>query len=64
MDQFKFTLVVIVLGVLCSLGALVYLSHETRKAYYACLEVVKQVSQEQNKSDSGTRIVSLPTCRL
>jgi len=63
MDQFKFTLAAVVLGVMCSLGTLLYLGHETRKAYYACLQVVEKVAKEENKN-SGTRIVSLPQCSM
>jgi hypothetical protein len=46
------------------LGYLLYTHNEQRKAYYACLEIVEKLSKEQNKSDSGVRIVSLPHCRL
>ncbi len=64
MDQFKFTLVAVVLMVMMLLGLLLHTSAETRKAYYACLQLVEKVIQEQNNSDGSTRIVSLPYCRL
>jgi len=63
MDQFKFTLIAVVLSVFCTLGMLLYMSNETKKAYYACLKVIEKVAEEENKN-SGTRIVSLPQCSL
>jgi hypothetical protein len=40
-----------------------YTAHEKRKAYYACLQVVEKVAQEQQKQSNGSvRIVALPFC--
>jgi hypothetical protein len=58
--QYIFATILLVVVIFAS--TTMYTNHEKRKAYYACLQVVEKVVQEQNKLNGGIRIVSLPFC--
>lgn len=45
------------------IGYNLYTHAQNTKAYYTCLQIVEKVAQ-QNNSDSGIRIVSMPTCSI
>jgi len=59
------TVAVAVVSIIAMLvGYNLYTHAENTKAYYTCLQVVEKVAQQQNNSDSGIRIVSMPTCSI
>jgi cytochrome c-type biogenesis protein CcmE len=59
------TVAVAVVSIIAMLvGYNIYTHAENTKAYYTCLQVVEKVAQQQNNSDSGIRIVSMPTCSI
>jgi cytochrome c-type biogenesis protein CcmE len=59
------TVAVAVVSIIAMLvGYNLYTHAENTKAYYTCLQVVENVAQQQNNSDSGIRIVSMPTCSI
>lgn len=50
-----------ILVVTIIVSASLYNSHEKRKAYYACLELSRKISQEQ-VGNKDVHFVTLPSC--
>ena len=63
MQQLKYVLVAIVAIIIILVSSYQYTTYETRKAYYACLQLSEKLAEQQKQPDGSIRIVSLPYCR-
>ena len=63
MQELKYVLVAIVAVIIILVSSFQYAANESRKAYYACLQLSERLAEQQKQPDGGVRIVSLPYCR-
>ena len=63
MCELKYVLIALVAMITILVASFQYNAYETRKAYYACLQLSEKLAEQQKQPDGGIRIVSLPYCR-
>ena len=63
--ELPYILASIVVVLLTIVANTAYPTHEKRKAYYVCLQVVEKIAEQQKQDNNGgIRIVSLPICTI
>ena len=63
MQELKYVLVAIVAVIIILVNSYQYTANENRKAYYACLQLIEKLAEQQKQPDGSIQIVSLPYCR-